>query len=161
DSGVSVLRFQFRGALHFWALPRRHLVWFQLSDAEFDCRRGFRRARQRASAGALAICPAGIDCAADTEESGGGIPISVHPAHLSLAAAEESAPDVRLRESLLTFDQELLGLVTTLAGESARGYPDGPLFWNAVANNFVAGLIARHSSCPDAEVRGRLSKAVL
>jgi AraC family transcriptional regulator len=109
----------------------------------------------------LAICPAGIDCGADAKESIDAVLVSVDPGHLSLAAAEDSTLDVRLHEHWLAFDQPLLDLARTLVSESTRGYPDGALFWNAIANDFIAGLITRHSSEPDRQVRGRLGKAVL
>src|SRR5262249_38844598 len=81
--------------------------------------------------------------------------------HLSLAAADDSTLDLRLHERWLGFDQALLDLARTLVLESARGYPDGALLWNAIANDFIAGLITRHSFEPDSQVRGRLGKAVL
>jgi AraC family transcriptional regulator len=161
ESGVSVLSMQFEGGVHFSASPRQHLIWFQLSDLRIECRRAARSARQRAPVGSLAICPAGIDCAADAEESANAIVVSVDPGHLSLAAAEDSILDVRLHERWLSFDQPLFDLARSLMLESARGYPDGALFWNAIANDFIAGLITRHSSEPDSEVRGRLGRAVL
>jgi len=161
EIGVSILSMQFEGGVHFSASPRQHLIWFQLSDLLIECRRAARRARQRAPGGSLAICPAGIDCAADAEESANAIVVSVDPGHLSLAATENSTLDVRLHERWLGFDQPLLDLARTLVLESARGYRHGALFWNAIANDFIAGLISRHSSEPDSEVRGRLGRAVL
>jgi AraC-like DNA-binding protein len=41
----------------------------------------------QAPAGSLAICPAGIDCAADAAESVDAIIVAVDPGHLALAAA--------------------------------------------------------------------------
>lgn len=38
ESGVSILRVQFRDGMHFNATPRQHLVWFQLSNARIECR---------------------------------------------------------------------------------------------------------------------------
>ena len=161
EIGVSILSMQFEGGVHFSASPRQHMIWFQLSDLRIECRRAARRARQHAPVGSLAICPAGIDCAADAEESANAIVVSVDPGHLSLAASEDSTLDVRLHERWLGFDQPLFDLARTLMLESAGGYPDGALFWNAIANDFIAGLITRHSSEPDSEVRGRLGRAVL
>ena len=161
ESGVSVLSMQFEGGVHFSASPRQHLIWFQLSDLRIECRRAARSARQRAPVGSLAICPAGIDCAADAEESANAIVVLVDPGHLSLAAAEDSTLDVHLHERWLDFDQPLFDLARTLMLESARGYPDGALFWHTIANEFIAGLITRHGSKPNSEVRGRLGGAVL
>src|SRR5262245_32476384 len=103
ESGVSILNVQFEGGVHFSASPRQHLIWFQLSDLRIECRRAARRARQRAPVGSLAICPAGIDCAADAEESANAVVVSVDPGYLSLAAAEDSTLDVRLHERWLGF----------------------------------------------------------
>jgi AraC family transcriptional regulator len=161
ESGISVLRMQFEGGVHFSASPRHHLIWFQLSDVLIECRRAARSSKQRAPAGSLAICPAGIDCAADAKESADAIVVSLDPGRLSLAAAEDLNLDVRLHERWLGFDQALLGLARTLALESARGYPDGAPFWNTIAHDFIAGLISRHSSGLASQVRGTLGKAVL
>jgi AraC family transcriptional regulator len=121
ESGVSILNMQFEGGVHFSASPLQHLIWFQLSDLRIECRKTARRARQHAPAGSLAICPAGIACAADAEESANAVVVSVDPGHLSLAAAEDSALDVRLHERWLGFDQPLFDLARTLMLESARG----------------------------------------
>jgi AraC family transcriptional regulator len=161
EIGVSILSMQFEGGVHFSASPRQHMIWFQLSDLRIECRKAALSARQHAPVGSLAICPAGIDCAADAEESANAIIVSVDPGNLSLVAAEDSTLDVRLHERWLGFDQPLFDLARTLMLESAGGYPDGALFWNAIANEFIAGLITRHSSEPGSEVRGRLGRAVL
>ena len=160
ESGVSILSMQFEAGVHFRASPRQHLIWFQLSDVRIECRRAARKARRHAPPGSLAICPAGIDCAADAKESTDAIVVSVDPSHLSLAAADDSTLDVRLHERWLGFDQALLDLARTMVLESARGYPEGALFWNEIASDFIAGLFARHSSALDSAVRGRLGKAV-
>src|SRR5262249_46091352 len=55
----------------------------------------------------------------------------------------------------------LLYLARNLASESASVYPNGPLFWNEVATDFLQSLIARHSSRPEGRARGSLSKEVL
>jgi len=132
-----------------------------LSDVRIECRRAARKARQHAPPGSLAICPAGIDCAADAKESADVILVSVDPSHLSLAAADDSTLDVCLHERWLVFDQALLDLARTMVLESARGYPEGALLWNEIASDFIAGLLARHSSALNSAVRGRLGKAVL
>jgi AraC family transcriptional regulator len=161
ESGVSILQVQFEGGVHFSAEPRQHLIWFQLSDVRIECRRETRRAKQDAPTGALAICPAGIECAADAQESANALMVSVDPGQLSLAAAEDSTLDVRLHERWLDFDQALFNLAQALARESRLSYPSGAIFWNAIANRFVAGLLARHSSEPESKVRGTLGKQVL
>lgn len=161
ESGVSIFSMRFRGGVHFNAEPRQHLIWFQLSDVRIECCRPGRRTTQDAPAGSLAICPAGIDCAADAEESVDALLVSVDPGQLSLAAAEDSAPDVRLNERLSGFDLALLDLARTLALESADSYPNGALFWNGIASEFLGGLIARHTCELESRARGMLGKDVL
>jgi AraC family transcriptional regulator len=117
--------------------------------------------RQHAPAQSLAICPAGIDCAADAEDSVDALLVSVDPGQLSLAAAEDLALDVCLTERLSGFDHALLDLARNLARESADGYPNGALFWNEIASDFIAGLVARHTSERERRVRGTLGKDVL
>lgn len=161
ESGVSVLRVKFRDGIHFNATPREHLVWFQLSNVRIECRRAGRKLTQDVLAGGLAICPAGIDCAADADEGGDALAVAIDPGQLALAAAEDSALDAQLLERLSGYDHVLLGFARSLAVESASHYPNGPLFWNEVAYDFIGGLVARHTSERERRTRGMLGKKVL
>ena len=126
ESGVCILSVRFRGGAHFSATPRQHLIWFQMSSqVRFQCRIGGRALRHEPPAGSLAICPAGVDCAADAEASVDAVLVAIHPGHLALAAAEELALEARLVDRLSGRDQALLDLARTLASESADGYPCG------------------------------------
>jgi hypothetical protein len=145
ESGVSVLSLRFQGGLHFSAATRQHLIWFQ-SPVRIGCRMADRTLRHEAPAGSLAICPAGIDCAADAEESVDAIVVAVNPGQLTLAAAEDSVLEMQLIERLSGYDQALLDLARTLVLESMDDYRNGPLFWNDVASSFIDGLLARHTS---------------
>jgi len=158
ESGVSVLRTRFRDGVHFNATPRQHLIWFQLSKMRIECRRAGRKVTQEVSIGSLAICPAGIDCAADAEEGGDAILVAVDPGQLALATAEHSVPEAQLLERLSGDDNALLELARSLAVESASEYPKGPLFWNEVASAFIGRLAARHTSEHESQTRGRLGK---
>ena len=81
--------------------------------------------RHHAAPGSLTICPAGVVCAADAQESAEAVVVSVDPGHLSLAGADEWTLNVRLYERWLDFDRALLDLARTMVLESARGYPEG------------------------------------
>src|SRR5262245_16968392 len=107
ESGVSVLRVRFQGGLHLSAALRQHLICF-VSQVHIDCRMADRRLRHPAPAGSLAICPAGMDCAADAEASVDGLLVAVDPRQLALATAESSAFDAQLIERLSGYDQTLL-----------------------------------------------------
>jgi AraC family transcriptional regulator len=109
----------------------------------------------------MAICPAGIDAAADTERSVDAIVVMIDPGRLALAAAEDAALEARLIERLIGYDQSLLDLARNLALESANDYPNGPMFWNELASNFIDGLVARHTSELECQARGMLGKDVL
>src|SRR5215510_12893696 len=161
ESGVSVLRTRFRDGVHFSATPRQHLIWFQLSNMRIECRRAGRKVTQEVLTGSLAICPAGIDCAADAEEGGDAILVAVDPGQLALATAEDSTPEAQLIERLSGCDNALLELAHGLAVESASDYPNGPLFWNEAASTFIGRLAARHTSEHESQIRGRLGKRVL
>jgi AraC family transcriptional regulator len=162
ESGVSVLSLRFRGGVHFSATPRQHLVWFQMSpQVLFECRIADRALRHEVPAGSFSICPAGIDCAADAEESADAILVATDPGQLALAAAEDSSLGAQLIERFSGRDQTLLELARTLALESADDYPNGPLFWSEVASGFIDSLLARHTSAFEGGVRGMLGKDVL
>ena len=160
ESGVSVFSLRFRGGMHFSATTQQHLIWFA-SPVRIDCRIAGRTLRHEAPAGSLAICPAGIDCGADAEESVDALLVAIDPCHLALAAAEGSALEAQLNERLSGYDQGLLDLARTLASESAKDYPNGPLYWNEVASRFIDGLVTRHTSEFEGQVRGMLGKDVL
>jgi AraC family transcriptional regulator len=160
ESGVSVFSLRFRGGLHFSATPQQHLIWFA-SPVRIGCRIAGRTLRHDAPAGSLAICPAGTDCGADAEESVDALVVAVDPRQLALTAAEDSALEAQLNERLSGYDEALLDLARTLALESARDYPNGPLYWNEVSIGFIENLVARHTSEPESRTRGTLGKAVL
>jgi AraC family transcriptional regulator len=162
ESGVYVLSVKFRGGVHFSATPKQHLVWFHLSSpVRFDCCIAGRTLRHQAPSGQLSICPAGADCAADTDEGLDALLIAIDPAYLALAAAEDSALDAQLIERFSAVDRRLLEHARILALESASNYPNGPLFWNDVASGFVGNLVSRHMSEAESRARGMLGKDVL
>jgi AraC family transcriptional regulator len=161
ESGVSVVSLRFLQGLHFKGTPDQHLIWFQSPMRNVECRMADRILCHDAPAGSLAICPAGMDCAADAGQSVDTVIVSVDPARLALAATEDFAPDARLMERLCGYDEQLLDMARTLVVESADDYREGPLFWGEVAGNFVEGLVARHISRPLCRGRGTFSRDVL
>jgi AraC family transcriptional regulator len=161
ESGVCVLSVRFHRGMHFTAMPQHHCVCFQMPQLHIERRMAGRALRRQAPAGSLAICPAGFDCAADVEESVDGLIVAIDPSWFSLAAAEDSALDAQLIGCLFGYDQALLDRARTLALESAADYPNGPLFWNDVAGDFVDNLIARHTSEVETRARVMLGKPVL
>ena len=152
---------RFHGGMHFTATPQRHCVCFQMPQLRIERRMAGRALRREAPIGSLAICPAGFDCAADVEESVDGLLVAIDPSWFSLVAAEDSALDAQLIGCLFGYDQALLDLARTLALESTANYPNGPLFWNEVAGDFIDNLLARHTSEVSTQVRGMLGKTVL
>src|SRR6202790_5666263 len=143
ESGVSVLRMRFQRGAHFSATTRHHLVCFQLSPAlSLNCRMAGRTLHHQTTTGSLAICPAGIDCSAETDASVDTLLIAIKPGQLALAAAEDSALEAQLNERLSGYDHELLSFARALAHENTQGYPSGPLFWSEA----LAALLPAWSS---------------
>jgi AraC family transcriptional regulator len=162
ESGISILSARFQGGMHFSATPRKHHVFFQVSEqARFECRISDRTLSHEPQTGSLAICPTGADYCAEANASVEAILVAIDPSKLALAAAEGSALDAQLVERLTGYDQALLDLARTLASESANGWPNGPLFWNETASAMLGGLLVRHTSNFDGRVRGALGKDVL
>jgi AraC family transcriptional regulator len=161
ESGVSLLRMQFQRGAHFSATTRQHLISFQMSPhLRLECRMAGRRLHHETNAGALAICPAGIDCSAETDTSVDMLLIAIKPGQLALAAAEDSAIEAQLNERLSGYDQQLLGFARILAMESKKAYPNGPLYWNEVASHLISRLIFGHTSIPELS-RGTLGNRTL
>src|SRR6516225_6949805 len=141
ENGVFVLNARFQGGMHFSAKPRRHHIFFQVSEqAHFECRIADRTLSHEPPTGSLAICPTGADYCADASGSVEAIVVAIDPGKLALAAAEDSALDAQLIERFSGYDQALLDFARDLASESANGYPSGPLFWNEIA---IAGIAGR------------------
>jgi AraC family transcriptional regulator len=162
ESGVAVLRARFQSAALFSATSNQHLVFFQMSPGvRIECRMAGRALLHDVNVGSLAICPAGMDCSAETDSGIDVLLIGIAPEKLALAAAEESALDARLNERLSGGDEKLLGIARLLASESANGYPNGPPLWNEAARRFIGQMVSGHSSVPDTIPRSRLSRAVL
>jgi AraC family transcriptional regulator len=163
ESGVCVLNVRFRGGFHLTATLRRHLICFQTMSPQlrFECRMADRTLSHQPPAGSLAICPAGIDCAADADGSVDATLVAIDPGRLALAAAEDSALEAQLIERFSGCDQALFDLAMTLALESTEDYPSGPLYWNEVASGFIDGLVDRHTSGSERRTRGTLGQDML
>src|ERR1700743_2671993 len=158
ESGVSILRTRFARDAHFSATTRQHLIFVQLSPRlSLECRMAERKLRHETGTGSLAICPAGVDCSATSSSDAEFLLITVKPGHLALAAAEDAALEAKLKERLSGYDPELLTTALFLAAESAKGYRNGPLFWNEIADSFIGRLVLGHTSAPpDRIIRGSL-----
>ena len=161
ESGVSILSLRFKNGIHFSATSRQHLIWFQLSNVRIECRRAGRKLTQNVRAETLAICPAGIECAADAEGNVDGLLVAVDAGRLALTAAENSVLEAQVIDRLTGYDKALFDLARGLATETIDGYPNGPLFWNDIATVFVGSLIARHTTEPQSQKRGALGKNIL
>jgi AraC family transcriptional regulator len=162
ESGVSVLSVRFQGGAHLVATPHDHLVWFQMSPAaRFECSISGRGIWHELRAGSLAICPAGADCAAHSNDDVEAVLVAIAPGQLALAAADASALGAMLMERLTIRDRALAELARVLALESACSYPNGPLFWNEIAAALIVALVGRHTSTDARQSRGALGKIVL
>jgi AraC family transcriptional regulator len=162
DSGVRFLSLRFRDAVHLRATPRQHLLCIQISGPmRFDCRIGDRSICHEPPPHSIAICPANVDCAANADGSMDAMIVAIDPGRFALAAAEESAPGARIMERFAEPDEALLELARTMASESAGGHPNGALFWDNVATDFLANLVARHATHPPGKLRGTLGHDVL
>src|SRR5262245_62689489 len=86
EGGVSVFSSRFAGGMHLEAAAREHLICFQ-TEALFDCRIADQVLRHAPASGSLAICPTGVECAAEAEGSLNAILVAVEHARLILAPA--------------------------------------------------------------------------
>jgi AraC family transcriptional regulator len=120
-----------------------------------------RRLRHETFTGALAICPAGVDCSVTSDAATDVLMLGVDPSQLSLAAAEDSAIEAELIERISGYDRNLQSVAAALASQSTRNFPDGPLAWNETAYGFINGLVARHTTTPPRPARGRLDAKTL
>ncbi|TWB63171.1 AraC family transcriptional regulator [Bradyrhizobium sacchari] len=162
ESGVLAFRARFEGGVHFSATAHQHLIYFQMSPSvQIECRMDGLHAKQNATAGALAIGPAGIYCEAESNQSMDVLLIAVDPRRLALASAEDHVLDAELRARVSGYDEYLLRAARQLESEVADGYPRGPLFWNEAASRLIDRLLTGHTSIPLPSSRGRLGPYAL
>ncbi|ULK97252.1 AraC family transcriptional regulator [Bradyrhizobium sp. I71] len=162
ERGVSLLRARFAQAAWFKGTARQHLVFLQMLPCHrLNCRIGERRLVHEPSAGALAICPAGVDCSAESEADMDTVLLAVEPSQLTLVAAEADAPQDRLKERLSGYDTQLLAIVVRLIAEARAGYPNGPLFWSETSDDFMGRLVESHTSSPVRSLRGVIGAPTL
>ena len=160
ESGVSVVSLRFQGSAHFSADLRQHLVAF-VSKTRIKCRMAGRALYHEAHEGSLAICPAGVDASADTDQDINALLVAVRPDKFALAAAEGGTLEAGLSSRLCGHDQTLLDLAGALARESKEGYPHGTLFWNETAGHFVDILATGHAMGTRKKRNGPLTTDVL
>ncbi|CCE07884.1 hypothetical protein BRAS3843_2470020 [Bradyrhizobium sp. STM 3843] len=162
ESGVSLLRTRFAKAAYFNGTAHQHLIFLQLSPRQrLNCRMGGRGLVHEPSYGALAICPAGIDCSVESEADMDTLLLTVDPRRLTLAAAEADVPQGRLTERLSGYDAELLAIVRRLVAETRADYPNGPLFWSEINDAFMSRLVDTHMSSPTRPSRGIIGAPTL
>ena len=70
ESGVVVFCHRFYGGMHFRNTPPYHFICFQMSQARVELRMAGQVVRHEPPARTLTIHPAGLDCAADTDDKG-------------------------------------------------------------------------------------------
>jgi AraC family transcriptional regulator len=139
---------------------RQHLIAF-VSKTRIKCRLAGRALYHKAHEGSLAICPAGLDTSADTDQDLNALFVAVRPDKFALAAAEEGALEAELSSHLCGHDQVLLDLAGVLARESKGGYPRGTLFWNETASRLVDILATRYAMGTRAKRNAPLTADIL
>lgn len=160
ESGVSIVSMRYARGAHFVANLRQHVIGF-VSAGRIHCRLADTKLLHEAQEGSLAMCPAGSDCAADTEHDTNSLLVVIRPRQLSLAAAEDTALEARLVGRLSGHDQKLLDLARALANESQAGYPHGAIGWNETAARFIDALVTGYVSGRQANAGGMLDLGML
>ena len=160
ESGVTVSRVYYRSSAHFRASLRAHIVCFS-TPCRIYCRAAGEAVTHDAPPGSIAILPAGLDCAADTERDVQSTYLIIDPARLSLVAAEDSSLNAQLTGRLYSRDPGLAALAHTLAEEARTRFPSGAVFWHETVGRFLAGLVARHMSGPKVDAGGMLDAYTL
>jgi AraC family transcriptional regulator len=160
DSGLSVASLHYQAGAHFSGMLRQHLISF-VSQTRIRCRLAGEELRHDAHEGSLAICPAGLDASADTDQDVSVVLIAVHPHKLALAAAENGKLEAQLISRLSGHDQTLLNIARILVLESQNEYSRGTIFWNETAGRFIDTLAASHTAGVKPHVGGTLGKSML
>jgi AraC family transcriptional regulator len=161
ESGITVLRLRFPARVSYTAIMRRHFVGFRMQPRVRLDRAPAWLSSDGSVVSAFRIHPAGSECAARIDEPYDALIIAIDPNRLALAAAVHHSLGAQLNERLSGYDETLFDLARTLAQESADGYPNCPHYWNEIADSFVGGVVARHTSHSMGAPRGLLDKTIL
>jgi AraC family transcriptional regulator len=160
ESGVSVLRLRFASG-HHRAIMQQNLVKFEMNPGvDLDSELSSAVFCNRSALGAFAIRPVGMECVCDLKQTVDTLMIVIDPSRLTLGA-DSYEVGAQLRARLSVHDNALFDLARTLALEGAADYPNGPHYWNEVANTFIDGLATRHTSGAGCAPRGMLSNTTL
>jgi AraC family transcriptional regulator len=144
ESGLSIASLHYESGAHFTGNLRQHLISF-ISPTRISCRLAGEAQCHNAHEGSLAICPAGLDTSADTDQDLDVLLVAVQPHRLALAATEDGTLEAQLVGRLSGHDQTLLDFARILVLESKNGYPRGTIFWNETAGQFIGFLAAHHT----------------
>lgn len=162
EGGISLSRMRFGHAVYLSGRSHQHLVMLQMSPRlRIRCQMSGRPLVHEPRAGTVVICPAGIDGSAESNTDVDMLVLAVAPGRLRLAAAEDGAAHVQLNERLSGYDAKLLAIVRRLAAETASGYPNGPLFWSEISDDFMGRLVNGHTSAPARLARGAIGTSTL
>jgi AraC family transcriptional regulator len=160
-SGVSVVRLRFASG-HHQARVHRHVVKFELNPGvDLDSELSSEAVCRRAAVGSFVSRPADTEYACEVKETVDTLMIAIQPGRLALPAVEGCPLGAELRARLSLHDKALFHLARTLVLEGAADYPNGPHYWNEVADTFLDGLVTRHASGTVSVRRGMLDKATL
>jgi len=162
EGGLEIAQVDFDHGAHYSSAAPDHLLFFHLSaPARITCRVAGDAFVHEARVGAVGICPAGADTFCQGDGSIRNLVVSIDPAALALAAAEDNVRVPQITERLSGEDHGLCKIARTLAAECADGFPNGALYWNDVAASFVSSFLARHTSSAATGTRSVLSEHVL
>jgi AraC family transcriptional regulator len=162
EGGVRIAQLRFHDGAHYASASPDHLVFFHLSaPAHINCRVAGEAFVHEARVGSVGICPAGADTVCHGDGAIEALVVSLDPGALALAAAEDNIPGAQIAQRPAEDNHELWALAHTLAAESAGGYPNGALYWNDVAANFISSFLVRHTLSAESRARSVLHPRTL
>lgn len=161
EGGVRIAQVSFDHGAHYSSAAPDHLLFFHLSaPARIKCRVAGEAFIHEAQPGVVGICPAGADSFCQGDGAIENLVVSIDPAALALAAAEDNVPWPPVAR-LSGVDHELYDLARTLAAECADGFPNGALYWNDVAAGLIHGFLLRHTSSALGRARSAMPERAL
>ncbi len=162
QKGINVSYHRFSGGAYISAIPGDHLVVIQPRPVmRIKCHIGDDRLDHPAAAWNVTICPANMPCGAESSGDLETLVLSVPAQSLAFALADRARPAARLVSCLDGQDDILSGLGQAIAREAAAGFPEGPLWWDGLTDEFIEQLVDHHLSSPSILARGLLSKQAL
>lgn len=160
--GLRLAHVRFSGAGHVFGTGSHHWMFLHLGgSADLRCEVEKSTSNHVASAGSIAICPAGFECSGQSAGSTEGLLIVIPPEALNMISARNSQPNSLLRAKLFGTDGDLLLIAREILEEASVDGTSRPRAWFDQSHSVLQHLFERYVHKDLKPPRGALPQELL